>query len=175
MGRMIEFFKKQGKSLLLTLIFVVARTIGLARRKLVIAPDGELYLTRWYLTPESHWWRDRFPAVFLHCFHASDPGRGFHSHPWIWAVSLILKGQYAEERPVLTGFGPDQLMHKGVEIRTFGPGDLNYIGQDDFHRVQLLTPKVWTVFVCGPLHGDSWEFLDEDGTLRPHGTETPGD
>lgn len=169
MGRLKAWLLSVNQKALETGLFVILgllRVLGLARRKLVIAQEDQLYLTRWYLTPEGHWWRDRFPAVFLHCFHSSDPDRGFHSHPWIWAASLILNGWYAEERPA----GRDI-----VDTFVYGPGDTNIIGQDDFHRVQLLTDRVWTLFVCGPLHGDEWEFLDEDGTLRPHGTETKGD
>ncbi len=30
-------------------------------------------------------------------------------------------------------------------------------------------------YLAGPLHGDEWEFMDDYGNRKPHGTETPGD
>jgi hypothetical protein len=57
----------------------------------------------------------------------------------------------------------------------YGPGDVNDLFDCTFHRVRLVTPRVWSLFCAGELHGAEWEFMAEDGTRRPHGTETPGD
>jgi hypothetical protein len=58
----------------------------------IIADDGRPYLERYYLCSIG---RTRF---YLHRFVGSDPDRGLHSHPWSWAVSLVLSGWYFEER-----------------------------------------------------------------------------
>lgn len=145
------------------------------RPYLLIAPGGADYLHRWYLTPHgdgrfAKWWRRHCPGVFLHCFVASDPDRGWHSHPWVWAKSLIMRGEYLESRPY------DCVDGKLTDVWwTYTPGDVNSLTGDHFHKVKLLTPRVWTLFIVGPLHGREWEFLDEQGNRKPHGTKTPGD
>ncbi len=156
----------------LDLIWLFLRFVGLFRPTLVVAPGGKLYLKRWYLTPDTVWYRKRFPAIFLHCFYSSDPDRGWHSHPWIWSWSMILRGSYKEFRVSPCCPGSSNMVNSW---NCFWPGDKNKIDEEDFHRVKLLTPKVWTLFVAGPLHGRQWEFMDENGVRRPHGTETPGD
>jgi len=183
-------------------LWLVLRVYAFTRPKLVIAPEGKLYLTRWYLTPYDKadgkaswfaaWYRRYFPCVYLHCFHASDPDRGWHSHPWEWATSLILRGRYLESRNVSSyptllnlilvfnmcaqALSGKDMWPGGVSWdQKFGPGDVNTLSAKTFHRVKLITPRVWTLFVAGPLHGREWEFMAEDGTRRPHGTETPGD
>jgi hypothetical protein len=155
---------------LLWLLWLALRCYAFFRPRVDIAPGGELYLRRWYLTPTGWWYRNRWPGVFLHCFHTSDPDRGFHSHPWYWATSLILRGSYQEERPVL---GYDDW--PSVYMRRLAPGYTATLTPNDFHRVKLLTPRVWTLFVVGRLHGAEWEFMSDEGERRPHGTETAGD
>ncbi len=158
------------------LLLCFLRFIALFRHKFVISPKGTPYLIRWYLTPSgksplAKWWRRNFPGVFLHCFVDSDPDRGWHSHPWTWAVSYLLKGAYRESRPLHS-------LSWGKWIDSwlvYGPGELNYITGADWPKVKLLTPKVWTLFIVGPLHGLEWSFMSEDGTITPHGTDTPGD
>lgn len=115
-------------------------------------PDGDPYLTRWYLWPRGPRTLDdqatggEHPfAIFLHYFHRGDDDRDQHSHPWKKSISLILKGGYVEER--------------GEQIREFRPGALNTISSDDFHRVDLLEPEhgCWTLFLAGR-NVQSWGF-----------------
>lgn len=116
--------------------------------------DGDPYLTRWYLwpggprsggdgvTPNAPF------AVFIHYFHRSDEDREQHNHPWDVSVALVLAGGYVEER--------------GDAVRTFGPGSINIIRKDDYHRVDLLDPKQgsWSLFIAGKNVG-SWGFRDD--------------
>lgn len=163
----------------LWLVWLFLRFVALFRPHLLIAPGGVAYLDRWYLTPTrksrfAKWWRRHMPGVFLHCFVASDPDRVWHSHPWHWARSLILRGEYRESRPMGLTF-PNGGVSLYDEWRHFGPGDWNTLDGETFHKVKLVTPRVWTLFIVGPLHGREWEFMNEAGKTWPHGTETPGD
>ena len=36
------------------------------------------------------------PGIVIHRFVASDPGRGFHDHPWSHSASFVLAGGYEE-------------------------------------------------------------------------------
>jgi hypothetical protein len=108
------------------------------------------YLTRRFLTVYNgrvgHWLRERFPSAFLHCLHRSDgPSHGLHSHPWPWAVSVILRGGYVEIRE--GGW------------RYYRPGDVNVLRGDDFHRIELADDNepTWTLFIVGPRRG-GWGF-----------------
>jgi len=196
------------KTLALWLLWLVIRAYALMRHRFDIVVEGKLYLSRWYLTPHHRdaddnpiglelWWRKRYRAYFLHCFHESDPNRGWRSHPWFRAESLILRGSYTEYRSALfsptvlalmkafqavarsmrsaLGLEPSELWPDCMWSETYGPGDVNVLTAQTFHRVKLLTPKVWSLFRAGELHGAEWEFMAEDGTRTPHGTPTRGD
>jgi hypothetical protein len=100
--------------------------------------------------------------IMIHYFHRSDDDGELHSHPWRWALSYILQGEYSEERRT-----KDDL----VERRLYGPGDFNLITKDTFHRVDLVPTMeesgVWTLFITGPRF-TSWGFWD-----RHTGVYTP--
>lgn len=68
--------------------------------------------------------------IYLHRFTGSDPDRGLHSHPWSWAVSLVLAGWYFEER----FSGTDQPVLRRVRW-------LNILLGESFHRVVM--PAHW--------------------------------
>jgi hypothetical protein len=131
-------------------------------------PDGNPYLTRWYLWPGKPRSKDKPKnadddqvtpdapfAVFIHFFHRSDKDRDQHNHPWDKSIALILKGGYVEER--------------GDARRTFKPGMINVITKDDYHRVELLDPKrgSWSLFVAGKNIG-SWGFRDTETGKHIH-------
>lgn len=100
------------------------------------------------------------PGVMLHCFHRSDNALDPHSHPWKWAVSLILSGGYDEERW-------DPVAGK-IVTRRFLPGSINVLRLDDFHRVDLLAKECWSLFITGPRYS-SWGFrLRKTGEFVPH-------
>lgn len=139
---------------------------GLRPRKDLFRPDGELYLSRYYLFGASR--KDtlesdgqaglpnlrRLPKwfkfnVFLHCFHSGDEEIELHSHPWDDSFSIILTGGYREERRV----------GNKVVVRTLRPGMSNRIKSDDYHRVDLLEGKCWTLFFAGK-NASTWYFWD---------------
>lgn len=107
----------------------------------------EPYLERYYLF-RRRWMSFRVPSwvpgVYLHRFVASDDAE-LHNHPWS-AVSLILSGGYVESR--LDG-----------TQRTLGPGSVNGISPDTFHRVDLLWDECWTLFFYGAKR-QPWGFLN---------------
>jgi hypothetical protein len=128
-----------------------------------------VYLYRWYITDAPTCkdgsepfdetgqprpgivWSDKPFSVLLHRFASSDDGDALHNHPWTWAFSIILAGGYEEERKVSWG--------NVVARKVVRPFSVNRIGQDDFHRVDLIEEDCWTLFVTGPKIS-SWSFWD---------------
>lgn len=127
------------------------------------------YLSRWYLLggprmPDGSSAFDRFGAprdgavypfgqrfgIYLHKFHRGDDEPQLHSHPWRWAISLILAGGYREERRDSANRAYSRYVY---------PGELNFIRADDFHRVDLLQEDAWSLFIAGP-KVQSWGFWD---------------
>ena len=116
--------------------FLPCRIIGLGDKP---------YLERYYL----------FTAlgvrVYLHRILASDPDRGYHDHPWPWAISIVLVGRYWERR-----------RGGGRMVRW-----CNVLMGDTFHRVELPADRhglcVWTLFVHRASDNKEWGFLREMG------------
>lgn len=141
----------------------------LASPRVIVGRDGESpYLSRWYLfgAPRDNMgqvvesargsWRERLPFnVFLHRFHRSDDDGALHSHPWKWSVAFVLVGGYSEERRE----------GDAVVRREVSPGRLNFIAADDYHRIDLLEPDAWTLFIAGPRAG-TWFFWDREKKER---------
>ena len=147
----------------------------------IAALDGSPYLSRLLLP------RVRIPRLgidvrpMLHHFHQPDD-KEMHSHPWSYAFSLILSGEYEEERLVgdpdwdryMTADGQCALCHmwrgecRGHEAET----DLrrvrffNFLTKQDYHRVTKLRGDVFTLFISGTPE-DDWGFLDEHGKHVP--------
>ena len=100
---------------------------------------------------------------FLHRFVSSDE-QEWHCHPWEWSYAFIIKGAYREQRVRATAIDTDLktasavLDGNSLETAEFHPGDTNLILVETFHRVDLLTPEVWTLFVHGPRVQD-WGFV----------------
>ena len=129
---------------------------------------GSPYLSRWYLTssqgdvdPELFDARKEttpawLPKLFLHRFHRSDDDYALHSHPWHWAVSLVLVGGYSEERRV-----GDRVVRRDVR-----PWRLNFLTAETFHRVDLFEEDAWSLFLVGPKTGSGWAFWDRDTKMR---------
>ncbi len=116
--------------------------------------------------------------VYLHRFIGSDPDRGLHSHPWSWAVSLILSGHYYEER--FTG----DLFKKNVQKVSW----INFLVGESHHRV--LVPRgylasfkgedavpldeienapaeCWSLFMHRPTRERRWGFI-RPAAPNPH-------
>jgi hypothetical protein len=101
-------------------------------------------------------WPDGW-GIYLHRFHRDDKDRDLHNHPWRWAFSILLAGGYREERRS----GND------IVTRVLRPPALNWIGQHDFHRVDLLDGEAWTLFVAGP-KVSGWGFWEpQTGEVVP--------
>lgn len=127
-------------------------------------------------------WRDLPVNLYLHKFHRGDDDEALHSHPWKWSCSFILAGGYSEERRVKARAsyncrperegGPceqkEACMHSdgwagqtyAVVRRVVKPFSINFIGGEDFHRVDLLEEEgAWSLFLAGP-KASSWYFWD---------------
>ena len=123
-------------------------------KRVIYRNDGSKYLTRYYIfrKPKSMKW---LFSIYIHQFHDSDRDEALHNHEWKNSFSIILKGSYREEyRDNKT---------KKVKERVLSPGKFNFISADKFHRVDLLTPEVWTLFISGSKRGQedhSWGFWD---------------
>lgn len=126
---------------------------GQYRYQCMTGADGSPYLERWLLAE-----RDDGGHCYLHRFVRSDEDPQLHDHPWP-ADALILWGSYSEERRAI-GVNGGYI----VERREFHAGDTNTLTPDTFHRVDLITPEVWTLFNTGPKE-KSWSFWDRD-TLK---------
>jgi hypothetical protein len=114
------------------------------------------YLSRWFLFggPQTEGMEEGLSkgwGLYLHCFHQSDDAAQLHSHPWRWAISLVLKTGYVEDR-TLRG-------SNGVRRKPYRPGQLNFLRGSTFHRVDLDRGEAWTLFLVGPGES-SWGFLD---------------
>jgi hypothetical protein len=130
------------------------------------------YLYRYYLKKSDS---SEF-GVFLHRFVSSDQKEDFHCHPWKWSFSIILRGAYEEERVGrfirLDDMEDPRRLPCDIAKKTFKSFDVNLIERDDYHRVDLLAPDVWTLFVHGPREGD-WRFVHrETGAVRTITTKT---
>lgn len=123
--------------------------------------DGTPYLYRTYLEGESPP-ADEQSGLLLHKFVASDQPGELHSHPWHWSISFILAGSYKEIRARPLGApAAKKITLSDKRERVFASGDSNWISHDDYHRVEILTPEVWTLFLHGPRrHG--WGFVKEE-------------
>lgn len=111
--------------------------------ELVNPETGDKYLTRYIIA------RTPFFRVFLHQFHGPDPDRHVHNHPWK-AVSWILTGGYLEWL--------DSPHSSHIEPRFHEPGDLNWLEEDEYHRIVAVKPGTWTLVFGGPYFRD-WGFL----------------
>jgi len=115
--------------------------------------DNKKYLTRYYIFRKPFKW---MPSVYLHCFHDSDEDLELHNHDWHRSVSFILSGTYLEER----------LVGNKIVTRILNPGDLNFIKDKDFHRIELKSKRVWTLFFSGSkTKAKGWGFIDRN-TLK---------
>jgi hypothetical protein len=111
--------------------------------------DGDPYLTRYYI------FNTRFFGLYLHHFHRPDADRDLHNHPWLFAISYILRGNYVETK-----------LSRGLEYVSHGRGSFNLISGSCFHRIALITPGLYTLFMRGP-RVKKWGFLraNEDGEV----------
>ena len=119
----------------------------LFNKRVICRRDGNPYLTRYYLFRKPVSW---MPSIYLHCFHEGDMDLELHDHPWDYSFSVILKGKYKEEY---------RDKEDQVKERILSPGKINFVTGSKFHRVDLISDKVWTIFVSGRKIKD-WGFWD---------------
>lgn len=135
--------------------------------KVIYDDGGSPYLLRVYQTKHVRHamgavTRERTrPALYLHYFFRGDHDREIHNHPWSWAVSLVLTGGYVEERYD----GPlGSIERRRLKHRRLGPGSVNFIRHDTYHRVTMIDRTAWTLFMAGPRvptkRGEDWGFVD---------------
>lgn len=137
--------------------------------------DDDPYLLRFFIKHSG-----RLPGMYLHHFFRGDNDRDLHDHPWKLSGSLILTGGYVEERLVdleaWMNYPTREALavarpggKQGLVIKRYvGPGTINIIRGDDFHRVDLVGDSAWTIFVSGNKNKD-WGFWERDtGRVIPH-------
>jgi hypothetical protein len=108
-----------------------------------IVRNKQDYLERYYLLLL----RPVF-GLFYHIFHSDDPDK-LHTHPWPWG-RLIVKGHYREH-------------YADGTYRDFGPGHIVlYRHPTMYHRIEILTPQVHTLFWRFQ-HWGEWGFLQDTG------------
>ena len=154
-------------------------------RPLRIIADGQTpYLERYYLTSGLGC---RF---YLHRFVASDPQRGWHDHPWTPAVSVVLWGEYGEERirvsaKAFAARGRTEPTHLTVDHRIVRW--VNLLTRGTAHRVVVgddwtplttaegldLTPsyvscskECWSLFVHRDKYTTGWGFWTSAGVAK---------
>lgn len=140
--------------ILTVLIGLYVLAVVLSKRR--IYEHGKPYIDRWYVTPCVRWFiifgfkfQDRRHGLLLQHILKRDDNAHLHNHPWE-ATSLILWGEYFETRRV--GFG------SAVGVRRLGPGSINRLGRDVFHRIHRVGPHgAWTLLWHGKRVRD-WGF-----------------
>jgi hypothetical protein len=125
--------------------------------RLITRDDGKPYLWRGYLLGDD---RDDQVNGFLHRFVSSDSDGFLHCHPWASSISSILEGEYVETSALGDVMGDGKVVLGEPKTVRYRPGMLNHIRPNTFHRVQLLTPEVWTLFIHGP-RVQPWGFVKE--------------
>ena len=115
--------------------------------KMVTRLGGRDYLWRVYLLALRHGPIER---VMWHTFYRDDPDP-LHNHPWDWG-RIIVRGWYREHSPdSYVDCGPGHIVWRRPAT--------------SFHRVELITPTVSTIFWHGPRY-NTWGFNHPDG-FRP--------
>jgi hypothetical protein len=140
---------------------MILRFLRWLSSKLTLYPiprrEGGLYMER-YHRGETH--EDKH--VFLNKINFKDQD-GAHNHPYTWCASLILTRYYAEQT-LNTKTG--EWSH-----RWRWAWSINWIPRGKYHRISYVPSEgVWTLFICGPKHGNSWGFW-EPGVGHIHNQE----
>lgn len=127
----------------------------------IIGDPKDPYLLRWYIIP-----RNRFFNIYLHNFCKSDDDRALHDHPWLFNMSILLKGDYIEHIFKKRKGEYARSTLPGVIRKFRSAGSIYFRWGKAPHRVELykdveeLIPRmglqiinekpVWTLFITGP-------------------------
>lgn len=129
--------------------FMMWLTAKLKVRQIYI--DDEAYLERYYLCTLFG------KRIFIHRFMGDDPDRGIHSHPWRWAFSIMLSGQYYET--VLHNAKEFGVMYVDIKVRK--APTFNFISGIKMHRITVEKKdrgRTWTLFFHGKRDRE-WGFM----------------
>jgi hypothetical protein len=122
--------------------------------------DGSVYMTRWSLF-ETSWLSAR-----VHYIATPDHDRHLHDHPWTF-LSIVLRGGYVECRPVdlepcFSALMPNEEEFTTAERRA---GSIAIRQATDRHRIAIVRPDTWTLFVYGPKR-QWWGFFTPGGKVH---------
>lgn len=154
-------------------------------KRIIPSRDGQgPYLVRYHLIgrpshPDGQWPFDdrgnprpgsmkaKGYCYWLHNIRRSDSEAELHSHPWPWAASFILWGGYWEERRVWDAIVGGWV----VRQRWVRPWSFNFLRGDTFHRIDVGSKPVWTLFLTAPAFSKGgWGFWDRHtGRFIPSG------
>lgn len=96
----------------------------------LIGPPEDPYLRRWWVIPRNRWFN-----IYLHEMLHDDDDRAMHDHPWV-NMSIVLSGSYLEQMP------------GGARERV--RGSFVFRKPSSAHRLEVLSPNTWTLFLTGP-------------------------
>jgi hypothetical protein len=139
------------------------------RKGHLLHADGSLYMGRYCLF-ESRWLSAR-----VHHIATADLDRHMHDHPWNF-VSLVLRGGYLELRPATLepcfelatrwwGLEWDGELQEQWIACPRTAGSVAFRRATDRHRVSLVSPSTWTLFVYGPAL-QWWGFYTPQGKIH---------
>jgi hypothetical protein len=118
-------------------------------------PDGKGGCYKTELVVE----RSEERVVKIQWWHAPDPRRDPHNHPWSFK-STILSGGYTETR--YHNVGDTDILSYGVatDTRTYRAGDVNDMPASVYHTVDEVLPGTVTRMETGPIvEGGDWGYL----------------
>lgn len=104
---------------------------------------GTDYLTRWYVIP-----RNRLFNVYLHHVVGNDPDENLHDHPWLFNISVVLRGEIFEEMTARS-----RILRSGSFTSRLGRSP---------HRLLLRSDDSLTLFITGP-KVRRWGFYTDKG------------
>lgn len=123
--------------------------------RLINRPNDEPYLERYYIGTLFKW---RF---YLHRFVDTDVNEGTHNHPWNYAISIVLLGSYIQEVGI-----PGKSSYSVISL-------VNFISQNNIHRIVSCENETWTLFFHSPKKYD-WGFFDEHGVFTSNINNSDG-
>ncbi|NKI18499.1 hypothetical protein HCU74_13870 [Spongiibacter sp. KMU-166] len=104
---------------------------------------GDNYLSRWHILP-----KNRLFNIYLHHVCGDDPDMNLHDHPWLFNLSIVLRGDIEETLP--------------TRQRLLQEGSLTARMSRAPHRLALRSPDSLTLFITGPKIRD-WGFYTDNG------------
>lgn len=138
---------------------VVTKIVYMLPVKVIRDDKGVPFLYRYHVLTL---WKDG-PGICVHNFVKSDPGRGYHNHPWNRSFSFILCGFY-EERIL----NPD---YRSFKTKMRNRWTFNFLNGDDFHRVMVDEENTpWTIFFHGS-RCKTWSMVSLKGEEKPMSTQ----